>query len=194
MPRKEGPLRTRPQWRCSHERMRAIRPTRRPRVLRNVSVALLAGVPKFRKSVSARGGYFSSPEAIFLGLILVFSKSHFFCHFGFVCFSKSFFFCYFGFLCWGCVCYFWPLFGHFLEERRGGCSGGRGCPKVNSRCFFPLRCCRCFFVSRCVVRMLLVGAPFCPGVVRVLLVGVLCRWCLGVGWVSRFVSVPGASG
>ena len=131
------------------------------------------------KSVSARGGYFSSPKAILPWVDTCFLEQLLFCHFGFVCFSKSCFFCYFGFLCLGCVCYFLLffqnlLFGHFLEEGRGVVLEGEVVPKlflvVFSRCvvvgvfLFPA------VWSECCLSVLL----FCPAVVRMLLVGVLC--------------------
>ena len=141
----EGPLRTRPQWRCSHGRMRAIRPTRRPRVLRKVPVAPLAGVPKFRESqCRPEVATFLLQKLLFLGLILVFSKSYFFATLVLCVFRKATFFATLVFVLGLCLLLFaifpestfWPLFG----GRERGCSGGGGCPKVVSRCF-----------SRCVV-------------------------------------------
>ena len=155
VPREEGPLPTRPQWRCSHGRMRGIRPTRRPRVLRKVHWHLLQEFGNSEKSVSSRGGYFSSKKAIFPWVD--------------TCFLEQLLFCHFGFLCWGCVCYFlfffpestfWPLFG---GRERGLIWRWR----LSQSCFslffpaallsvffcFPLCgpnvACRCSFLPRC---------------------------------------------
>ena len=141
-------------------------------------------------------------KLFFLGLILVFSKSHFFATLVLCVFRKATFCCYFVFLCWGCVCYFIIFFqnllcGHFLEE--GRVLEGEVVPKlflvVFSRCVVV-----CVFLflavwSECCLSMPLVAATWSDCCLSVLLFAkVWSECCLLVFFVDGVWALGGCRG